>query len=132
MLLIDVVDRCIRFQSIAGPSSEANPPRGRARRTTDWRKRKAEAEAAAVGAALAEKSRQFRGISCCFTNNNNLSLLIGKIVQKDYTCRSCGLVMTADTGHSQSRGLRYCPLNNPLSKDEWLEEQRKKRAQLAK
>lgn len=52
LLVIDVNDRFFLFQAIAGPSSEVNPPRGRARRTIDWRKRKAEAEAAAAGAAL--------------------------------------------------------------------------------
>lgn len=60
LLVIDVIDGFFLFQAIAGPSSEANPPWGRSRRTTDWRKRKAEAEAAAVGAALTEKSGQVR------------------------------------------------------------------------
>lgn len=42
------------------------------------------------------------------------------------TCKKCGQFRTADTGHSQYRGTVYCPQSESLSKDQWLEETRKK------
>jgi len=42
------------------------------------------------------------------------------------TCSKCGQFRTADTGHSQYRGRVYCPRSEALSKDQWLEEMRKR------
>ena len=42
------------------------------------------------------------------------------------TCKKCGQYRTAETGHSQYRGRVYCPQSESLSKDDWLEEVRKR------
>ena len=42
------------------------------------------------------------------------------------TCKRCGQFRTADTGHSQYRGRVYCPAFDTLTKQQWLEEMRKK------
>lgn len=43
--------------------------------------------------------------------------------RKEYTCRKCQQPMTT-AGHTQFRGSRYCPIGNPVSKEEWLKEKR--------
>ena len=42
------------------------------------------------------------------------------------TCKKCGQFRTADTGHSHYRGKVYCPNFETLTKQQWLEEMRKK------
>ena len=42
------------------------------------------------------------------------------------TCRKCGQYRTAGTGHSQYKGTIYCPSTEALSKEEWLEQMRRK------
>lgn len=42
------------------------------------------------------------------------------------TCKKCGQFRTAETGHSQYRGRVYCPAFDTLTKQQWLEEMRKK------
>ncbi|XP_036943223.1 uncharacterized protein LOC119013024 isoform X5 [Acanthopagrus latus] len=42
------------------------------------------------------------------------------------TCKRCGQFRTAETGHSQYRGRVYCPAFDTLTKQQWLEEMRKK------
>ncbi|KAK7907602.1 hypothetical protein WMY93_016214 [Mugilogobius chulae] len=41
-------------------------------------------------------------------------------------CRKCGQLRTKDTGHSQFKGIIYCPSVETSSKEEWLEEMKKK------
>lgn len=43
------------------------------------------------------------------------------------TCRKCGQFRTAATGHSQFRGTIYCPVTETLSKEQWLEQVKKKK-----
>ena len=42
------------------------------------------------------------------------------------TCKKCGQFRTGETGHSQYRGRVYCPASESLTKEQWLEEMRKK------
>lgn len=42
------------------------------------------------------------------------------------TCKKCGQFRTGDTGHSQYRGRVYCPVSESLTKEQWLEDMRKK------
>ncbi|XP_062250347.1 uncharacterized protein LOC133959246 [Platichthys flesus] len=42
------------------------------------------------------------------------------------TCKKCGQFRTSVTGHSQYHGKVYCPQFEALTKDQWLEEMRKK------
>lgn len=69
-------------------------------RTTEWRRRK-QAEAAgstsAPTTAAAPRSR------------------------KVYSCRICGQAMSKQTGHTQFKGKRYCPMESgQVSQEEWL------------
>ncbi|XP_046873557.1 uncharacterized protein LOC124465932 isoform X2 [Hypomesus transpacificus] len=41
-------------------------------------------------------------------------------------CWRCGQHRTAETGHSQYKGTVYCPSAETLSREQWLEEQKKK------
>ncbi|KAM9715533.1 uncharacterized protein ACNS7B_021836 [Menidia menidia] len=42
------------------------------------------------------------------------------------TCKKCGQFRTAETGHSQFRGKVYCPNFEAVTKQQWLEEMRKR------
>ncbi|XP_073718980.1 uncharacterized protein [Misgurnus anguillicaudatus] len=41
------------------------------------------------------------------------------------TCKKCGQFRTADTGHSQYKGVIYCPSVETVTKEQWLEEIKK-------
>ncbi|KAI9541918.1 hypothetical protein NQZ68_026383 [Dissostichus eleginoides] len=43
------------------------------------------------------------------------------------TCKKCGKFRTAETGHSQYKGVVYCPLVEALSKEQWLKDMRNKK-----
>ncbi|XP_027893170.1 uncharacterized protein LOC114156844 [Xiphophorus couchianus] len=43
------------------------------------------------------------------------------------TCKKCGQFRIAETGHSQYRGQIYCPSNESLTKEQWLEQIKKKK-----
>ena len=42
------------------------------------------------------------------------------------TCKKCGQFRTAETGHSQYKGTVYCPSTETVSKDQWLEDIKKR------
>ncbi|XP_053091155.1 uncharacterized protein LOC113534513 isoform X1 [Pangasianodon hypophthalmus] len=42
------------------------------------------------------------------------------------TCKKCGRHRTAETGHSQYKGTIYCPNTETLTKEQWLEQIKKK------
>lgn len=42
------------------------------------------------------------------------------------TCKKCGQFRTAETGHSQYKGIVYCPSVEAVPKEQWLEEIKKK------
>ena len=102
------------------PSQALTVVVGTTSRTTDWRRRKREAEA---------------------MDSGNVKKL--KVERKGYTCRVCGQPMNKSrlinyysllcthtlydftaTGHTQFKGQRYCPSNSSLSQEEWLAERR--------
>ncbi|KAI9516774.1 hypothetical protein NQZ68_013832 [Dissostichus eleginoides] len=43
------------------------------------------------------------------------------------TCKKCGKFRTAETGHSQYKGVVYCPSVEALSKEQWLKDMRNKK-----
>ncbi|KAI9541931.1 hypothetical protein NQZ68_025065 [Dissostichus eleginoides] len=43
------------------------------------------------------------------------------------TCKKCGKFRTAETGHSQYKGVVYCPSVEVLSKEQWLKDMRNKK-----
>ncbi|KAI4796457.1 hypothetical protein KUCAC02_026959 [Chaenocephalus aceratus] len=43
------------------------------------------------------------------------------------TCKKCGKFGTAETGHSQYKGVVYCPLVEALPKEQWLKDMRNKK-----
>ena len=43
------------------------------------------------------------------------------------TCKKCGQFRTAETGHSQYKGVVYCPAVEAVSKEQWLEDIKKKK-----
>ncbi|KAI4824453.1 hypothetical protein KUCAC02_012964 [Chaenocephalus aceratus] len=42
-------------------------------------------------------------------------------------CKKCGKFRTAETGHSQYKGVVYCPLVEALPKEQWLKDMRNKK-----
>ncbi|PIK44872.1 hypothetical protein BSL78_18257 [Apostichopus japonicus] len=95
--------------STSGSSTAAEAPGvappAKVSRTTEWRKRKAQALAQTLAPGTA------------------------KLPRKEYSCRVCGKGMSS-TGHTQFRGKRYCPdAPGQVSKDEWLAKQRAEAAQ---
>lgn len=43
------------------------------------------------------------------------------------TCKKCGQFRTAETGHSQYKGVVYCPSVEVVPKEQWLEEMKKRK-----
>lgn len=41
------------------------------------------------------------------------------------TCKKCGQFRTAETGHSQYKGIIYCPSVEAVPKEQWLEDIKK-------
>ncbi|XP_043076711.1 uncharacterized protein si:ch73-112l6.1 [Puntigrus tetrazona] len=77
-----------------GPSSPKVP------RTTAWRRRKAEEEAAQRGLPLKRPCEQ-------------------------YVCKKCGKPKTKEFGHSQFRGVHFCAKASGKTVEQWMEEMRR-------
>lgn len=69
-------------------------------RTTAWRRRKAEEEAAQRGLPLKRLSEQ-------------------------YLCQKCGKPKTKEFGHSQFRGVHFCARASGKTVGQWMEEMRR-------
>lgn len=105
--------------SLATPLSSLGSTVTAASRTTDWRRRKREAEL-----------------------NASSGIKKPRVERKGYTCRICGELMNkcrflyvmcmlttnvslfTATGHTQFKGQRYCPKICDLSQEEWLSQRR--------
>ena len=46
---------------------------------------------------------------------------------KVYSCRVCDKAMLLTTGHTQYYGKRYCPKEQDISREEWMEKMREER-----
>lgn len=88
---------------LTGPEQRAaatGPPSPKVPRTTAWRRRKAEEEAAQRGLPLKRPCEQ-------------------------YVCKKCGKPKTKEFGHSQFRGVHFCAKASGKTVEQWMEEMRR-------
>src|SRR4029434_141474 len=57
---------------------------------------------------------------CCSTGSGCQPLLCRSSSRK--ACKKCGQFRTAETGHSQYKGIIYCPSVEAVPKEQWLED----------
>ncbi|XP_026051984.1 uncharacterized protein LOC113038622 isoform X1 [Carassius auratus] len=84
-------------------AAAARPPSPKVPRTTAWRRRKAEEEAAQRGLPLKRPCEQ-------------------------YVCKKCGKPKTKEFGHSQFRGVHFCAKASGKTVEQWMEEMRRANA----
>ncbi|KAI2651377.1 hypothetical protein H4Q32_019448 [Labeo rohita] len=81
-------------------AAATGPPSPKVPRTTAWRRRKAEEEAAQRGIPLKRPCEQ-------------------------YVCKKCGKPKTKEFGHSQFRGVHFCAKASGKTVEQWMEEMRR-------
>ncbi|XP_051532972.1 uncharacterized protein si:ch73-112l6.1 isoform X1 [Myxocyprinus asiaticus] len=80
-------------------TADTTPPSPKVPRTTAWRRRKAEEEAAQRGLPIKRPCEQ-------------------------YVCKKCGKPKTKEFGHSQFRGVHFCAKAAGKTVEQWMEEMR--------
>ncbi|XP_049336892.1 histone deacetylase complex subunit SAP130-like [Astyanax mexicanus] len=66
--------------------------------------------------------------SMCTTKKSTSKARFNKRRVEANSCRKCGQFRTETTGHSQYKGKIYCPNTETMSREKWLEETKKRKA----